>query len=92
LDARPGRTDAKVTARRRVELVTRAAREDERRFVVVSVATTMAKKKKDRLRVHKEARRLARLGVGMPPTERTIPDKRQNAPKHKKKLVAPDLS
>ena len=48
----------------------------------------MAKKKKDRLRVHKEARRLARLGVGMPPTERTIPDKRQKAPKHKKKLVA----
>jgi hypothetical protein len=52
----------------------------------------MPKKKKDRLRVHKEARRLARLGVGMPPTERTIPDKRQKAPKHKKKLVAPDLS
>jgi hypothetical protein len=55
------------------------------------VATIMAKKK-DRLRVHKEARRLARLGVGMPPTERTIPDKRQKAPKHKKKLVAPDLN
>jgi len=61
-----------------------------RRFVVASVATTMAKQKKDRLRVHKEARRLARLGVGIPPTERTIPDKRQKAPKHKKKLVAPD--
>jgi hypothetical protein len=28
----------------------------------------------------------------MPPTERTIPDKRQKAPKHKKKLVASDLS
>ncbi|HEY4949324.1 MAG TPA: hypothetical protein VIH88_03235 [Candidatus Acidoferrales bacterium] len=52
----------------------------------------MAKKKKDRLRVHKEARRLARLGVGMPPTERAIPDKRQKAPKHKKKLVAPELN
>jgi hypothetical protein len=62
------------------------------RFVVTSEATIMAKKKKDRLRVHKEARRLARLGVGMPPTERTIPDKRQKAPRHKKKLVAPDLS
>jgi len=60
--------------------------------VVVSVTTTMAKKKKDRLRVHKEARRLARLGLGMPPTERTIPDKRLKAPKHKKKLVAPDLN
>ena len=65
---------------------------DGRQFVVVFVATIMAKKKKDRLRVHKEARRLARLGVGMPPTERTIPDKRQKAPKHKKKLVAPDLN
>ena len=31
--------------------------------MVVSVATIMAKKKKDRLRVHKEARRLARLGA-----------------------------
>jgi hypothetical protein len=63
-----------------------------RRFMVAFGATDMAKKKKDRLRVHKEARRLARRGVGMPPTERTIPDKRQKAPKHKKKLVAPDLS
>jgi hypothetical protein len=62
-----------------------------RGFVVVSVAAIMAKKK-DRLRVHKEARRLARLGVGMPPAERTIPDKRQKAPKHRKKLVAPDLN
>jgi hypothetical protein len=58
--------------------------------VVASGEAIMAKKKKDRLRVHKEARRLARLGVGMPPTERTIPDKRQKAPKHKKKLVAPE--
>ena len=60
--------------------------------MVVSGAMVMAKKKKDRLRVHKEARRLARLGLGMPPTERTIPDKRQKGPKHKKKLVAPDLN
>ena len=58
--------------------------------MIASVATTMAKKKKDRLRVHKEARRLARMGVGMPPTERRIPDKRQKPPKHNKKLVAPD--
>jgi hypothetical protein len=63
-----------------------------RRFVIASEEVIMAKKKKDRLRVHKEARRLARLGVGMPPSERTIPDKRQKAPKHKKKLVAPDLN
>lgn len=63
---------------------------DARGFMVASVQPIMAKKKKDRLRVHKEARRLARLGVGMPPTERTIPDKRQKEPKHKKKLVAPE--
>jgi hypothetical protein len=65
---------------------------DARRFVVASGEAIMAKTKKDRLRVHKEARRLARLGVGMPPTERTIADKRQKAPKYKKKLVAPDLN
>jgi hypothetical protein len=47
----------------------------------------MAKKKRDRIRVHKEARRLARLGLGMPPSERTIPDKRRKPPKHKKKIT-----
>ena len=47
----------------------------------------MAKRKRDRLKVHKEARRLARLGLGMPPTERTIPDKRDKPPKHKKKIT-----
>jgi hypothetical protein len=93
LDARPARAGAKTKTpwRDRPEMaVARGWR--GHRSVVVSVATIMAKKKKDRLRVHKEARRLARMGVGMPPTERTIPDKRQKAPKHKKKLVASDLS
>jgi hypothetical protein len=52
----------------------------------------MAKRKKDRLRVHKEARRLARLGIGMPPGGRVIPDKRKKPPKHKKKLSDADLS
>ena len=52
----------------------------------------MPRKKKDRLRVHKEARRLARLGVGPPPSERVIPDKREKPPKHKKRLVDPDLN
>jgi hypothetical protein len=47
----------------------------------------MAKKKRDRLRVHKEARRLARLGLGMPPVGRTIPDKRRKPAKHKKKIT-----
>jgi hypothetical protein len=47
----------------------------------------MPKKRKPRLRVEKEARRRARLGIGMPPAERTIPDKRQKPPKHKKTLL-----
>jgi hypothetical protein len=45
------------------------------------------KKKKDRLQVGKEARRRARLGIGLPPPERTIPDKKDKPAKHKKTLV-----
>jgi len=45
----------------------------------------MRRKKKSVFRVGKEARRRARLGIGMPPPERTIPDKRLKPPKHKKK-------
>ncbi|MGA8677049.1 MAG: hypothetical protein WB621_17670 [Candidatus Acidiferrales bacterium] len=52
----------------------------------------MARKKKDRLRAHKEARRLARLGIGMPPSEKIIPDKRKKPPKHKKKLLDSDAN
>ncbi|MFZ0412179.1 MAG: hypothetical protein WBS18_11895 [Candidatus Acidiferrales bacterium] len=48
----------------------------------------MAKKKKRRLLVHKEARRRARLGVGLPPGERVIPDKRTKPRKHKTTLAA----
>jgi hypothetical protein len=44
------------------------------------------KKKKPRLRVTKEARRRARLGIGLPPAERTIPDKREKPGKHKDTL------
>jgi len=47
----------------------------------------MARKKKPRLRVEKEARRRARLGIGMPPPERVIVEKRNKPPKHKKKLI-----
>jgi hypothetical protein len=47
----------------------------------------MAKKKRDRLKILKEARRLARRGLGMPPTGRTIPDKRSKPLKHKKKIA-----
>jgi hypothetical protein len=47
----------------------------------------MAAKKKPRFRAEKEARRRARLGIGMPPPARTIPDKRLKPPKHKKPLI-----
>ena len=47
----------------------------------------MARRKKQRLRVEKEARRRARLGIGMPPPERVIVEKRHKPPKHKKKLA-----
>ncbi|MGH9692328.1 MAG: hypothetical protein ACRD4C_14825 [Candidatus Acidiferrales bacterium] len=47
----------------------------------------MRSKKKPRLRVGKEARRRARLGIGMPPPERTIPNKRDKPTKHKKPLL-----
>jgi len=50
----------------------------------------MRSKKKPRLRVEKEARRRARLGIGMPPGERVIPDKRENPVKHKKKIIPSD--
>ena len=42
--------------------------------------------KKPRLKAGKEARRRARLGVGLPPPERVIPNKRAKQPKHKKTL------
>lgn len=44
------------------------------------------KKKKRRLRVGKEARRRARLGIGLPPPERKIPNKRDKAARHKETL------
>jgi hypothetical protein len=44
------------------------------------------RKKRPRLCVAKEARRRARLGVGVPPPERVIVDKRLKSPKHKKPL------
>jgi len=46
----------------------------------------MPAKKESRWRVEREARRRARLGIGMPPAERTIPDKRSKPAKHKKPL------
>jgi hypothetical protein len=50
----------------------------------------MPRKKKPRVRVEKEARRSARLGIGMPPPARLISDKRTRPPKHKKKILPLD--
>lgn len=44
----------------------------------------MAKKKKTKFTAATEARRRARLSVGTPRPERTIPDKRDKPTKHKK--------
>ena len=46
----------------------------------------MARRKKPQLKIPKEARRRARLGIGMPPPGRIIIEKRDKPPKHKKTL------
>ncbi|HTW22932.1 MAG TPA: hypothetical protein VMD78_04995 [Candidatus Baltobacteraceae bacterium] len=46
----------------------------------------MPRRKKPRLKIPKEARRRARLGIGLPPPERVIIEKRDKPPKHKKTL------
>jgi hypothetical protein len=43
----------------------------------------MARKKKPRIRIEKDARRIARASIGTPPAGRAIPDKRDKPPKHK---------
>ena len=45
-----------------------------------------SKKKKSKFKVATEVRRRARLGIGLPPPERTITEKRLKNPKHKKSL------
>jgi hypothetical protein len=50
------------------------------------LARKMTRRKKPRFKVAKEAKRRARLGVGLPRSERTIPNKREKPPKHKKTL------
>lgn len=47
----------------------------------------MTRRMKPRLKVSKEARRRARLGIGLPPPERVIVEKRFKPPKHKKPLL-----
>jgi hypothetical protein len=44
-------------------------------------------RKKPRLKIPKEARRRARAGIGLPPPERVIVEKRHKPPKHKKSVV-----
>ena len=50
----------------------------------VARADAMARKRKARLGIHKEAWRRARLGVGLPPPEKILLNKREKPPKHKK--------
>jgi len=45
-----------------------------------------SRKKKSKFKVAKEAKRRARLGIGLPPPERVIVEKRYKPPKHKKTL------
>jgi len=45
-----------------------------------------SRKKKSKFKVAKEAKRRARLGIGLPPPERVIVEKRLKPPKHKKTL------
>jgi hypothetical protein len=45
-----------------------------------------SKKKKSKFKVATEARRRARLGIGLPPPERAIVEKRLKKPKHKQGL------
>ena len=45
-----------------------------------------SRKKKSKFKVTKEARRRARLGIGLPPPERVIVEKRHKPAKHKKTL------
>jgi hypothetical protein len=45
-----------------------------------------SKKKKSKFKVGTEARRRARLGIGLPPTERVIVEKQFKKPKHKQTL------
>jgi hypothetical protein len=43
------------------------------------------RRKKDKIRPHKEAKRKARTVVGMPPPARVVPEKRDKPEKHKKR-------
>ena len=51
----------------------------------------MGKRKKQKLDVATEARRLARNRAGAPPPERIAADKRRKPPKHKKKELEKEL-
>jgi hypothetical protein len=59
-------------------------REEYRSGSLLGECIMPPKKKKTPFKAGKEARRRARLGVGMPPPERLIPDKRTKPAKHKK--------
>ncbi|MGH9757161.1 MAG: hypothetical protein ACRD4M_05440 [Candidatus Acidiferrales bacterium] len=50
----------------------------------------MTKRKKSKFKAATEARRRARLGIGLPPAARIIPDKRKKPPKHKMQFEKTD--
>lgn len=50
------------------------------------LAPMPSRRKKSKFKVAKEAKRRARLGIGLPPPQRVIVEKRHKPPKHKKTL------
>ena len=48
--------------------------------------SNMSKKRKPKLKPAKEARRRARAGIGLPPPQRTIPNRREKSERHKETL------
>ncbi len=51
----------------------------------------MGRKKKKKLDAGKLARRMARAVVGRPPSERVLPSKKKETPKHKKRELEKEL-
>lgn len=84
------------TAERKLEFVTICFVASEPGFAATNLVTIVvafprrstvpSKKKKSKFKIGTEARRRARLGIGLPPHERTIVEKRLKKPKHNQTL------
>lgn len=61
-----------------------AWRNQATRSILCYAVGAMGRRKKPRFKIPKEARRRARLSIGLPPPERVIVEKRYKPPKHKK--------